>query len=513
MGKKIKKGVKGEVTQFITRTKAIRKLQLSLKDFRRLCILKGVYPREPKKKFEGNSKTYYHVKDVNYLAHEKILQTFRNIKTHMKKYKKALHRDDKDKAQRIMQSMPKYALNHLVKERYPTFADAIKDLDDPLCLVNLFSIVQAHKLHNIPNEKIQTCLRLAREFNYYVIKSQSLRKVFLSIKGIYYQAEIQGHIVNWVTPYYFTQTMPMDVDYKIMMTFLEFYETMLKFVNFKLFQSVNLVYPPKVITEVETTTDQFTYKGLDAKKIESNLTEKIAEEKYQISAEFNDNEDVKKINEKSHDTNVNLFKGLTFCCSREVPRYSLEFVILSFAGKVTWETDPDYNASKVTHVITDRDPKFVKIEKNKEYIQPQWVYDSVNSKVLLPVKDYAPGKPLPPHLSPFLSVKDDVYKPERAIEIEKLKGGEGEVLEEEKEEEDADDGMEEEYDAEEEVKKAKKQQKKEQLENVELGKLAMSRKKQKLLEKATFAKKKEQDKAVKLKEKKEKLRKMNKEGK
>lgn len=30
MGKKIKKGVKGEVSQYITRTKAIRKLQVSL---------------------------------------------------------------------------------------------------------------------------------------------------------------------------------------------------------------------------------------------------------------------------------------------------------------------------------------------------------------------------------------------------------------------------------------------------------------------------------------------------
>jgi pescadillo protein len=88
MGRKIKAGTKGNAAQYITRSNAIRKLQLPLQDFRRLCILKGVYPREPNKKAKGSDKTYFHVKDMKILEHDTLLSRFHAIKAHLKKYKK-----------------------------------------------------------------------------------------------------------------------------------------------------------------------------------------------------------------------------------------------------------------------------------------------------------------------------------------------------------------------------------------------------------------------------------------
>uniref|UniRef100_A0A670KIG5 Pescadillo ribosomal biosis factor 1 n=1 Tax=Podarcis muralis TaxID=64176 RepID=A0A670KIG5_PODMU len=240
---------RGSATNYITRNKARKKLQLSLPDFRRLCILKGIYPHEPKHKKKVNkgstaARTFYLLKDIKFLLHEPIVNKFREYKVFVRKLRKAYGKSQWNTVERLKDNKPGYRLDHIVKERYPTFIDALRDLDDALSMCFLFATFpRTGKCHV---QTIQLCRRLTVEFLNYVICSRSLRKVFLSIKGIYYQAEVMGQLVTWITPYAFSHNHPTDVDYRVMATFTEFYTTLVGFINFRLYQSINLHYPPKI---------------------------------------------------------------------------------------------------------------------------------------------------------------------------------------------------------------------------------------------------------------------------
>lgn len=107
--------------------------------YRKLCILKGIYPREPRKKPQGANKTYYFLKDIQFMLHDPIIPVLREQRSWKKKLKRAIAKQDNVKAEMLRANRPMYTLNHLIKERYPTFVDAIRDLDDALCLLHLVS--------------------------------------------------------------------------------------------------------------------------------------------------------------------------------------------------------------------------------------------------------------------------------------------------------------------------------------------------------------------------------------
>lgn len=437
-----KKYQSGEATQYITRRAAVRKLQLSLNDFRRLCIIKGVYPREPKhrrraQKGSSDIKILYHAKDIRFLLHEPIVWTLRDYKIFAKKTGRDRAIKDFRNLKRRLAQFPELKLDHIVKERYPTFIDAIKDLDDCLTLLFLFSTFPSLRL--IPREQSALCRRLTIEFLHYIIASKSLRKVFISIKGYYFQADIKGQQVTWIVPHYypFKPHSKVEVDFKVMSIFVEFYTIMLGFVNFRLYHSINMAYPPQFPAGVladseETNKDEATFVSdrIAALNFELMRTDKVQEDEEAMEMDLElleqdgDSKRVLKMKQEAQEIARlrTLFKGLKFYIGREVPREPLVILIRSFGGKVSWDSTVfagatyDEKDETITHQIVDR-PSLATQYISRDYIQPQWVFDCVNQRTLLPTNKYFIGEVLPPHLSPFVDAKRDAYIPpeERAI--------------------------------------------------------------------------------------------------
>jgi len=471
LGKKQKEGHSGTAIQYVTRGRAVRKLQVSLKDFRRLCILKGIYPREPPN--SSFQKTCYHAKDIAYLAHEPLLEKFRENKSFMKKVNKLINRKEQSLASKMYtEQKPIYSVDHLIRERYPRFKDSLADMDDALCLIHLFATLPSiARIRS--HDKGENCMRLCREWQLYVVKSRSLRKSFVSVKGIYYQAEVNGEEITWIVPHTFAQDLPSDIDFDIMATFLQFYESLVGFVMYKLYHGLGMRYPPNLnqalddsgahlesiqleylesLTSsnpppmvIEDEDEEMEAESSEDEELDEDVAKRVhtladkmkqivqdeqeEEEKMEESEDHNDeavvfadDEEAQKLEEhaKKVDLLTNIFKGFTFFLSREVPFASLEFVIRSFGGKM----NSDANSTDITHYVTDRE-NIVKANKVCEYIQPQWVYDCSNFKVLIPVARYSPGGQLPPHLSPFVNDNVTGYQPEFAKEIEQLQAAAG----------------------------------------------------------------------------------------
>ena len=104
-----------------------------------------------------------------------------------------------------------------LSHRYPTFTDAVRDIDDALCMIFLFASLPSKD--RISASLVENCSRLAAEWQLYVMRTHSLRKVFLSIKGVYYQAEVMDQQVTWLVPYQFTQNVgPLHVFVRVMVT-------------------------------------------------------------------------------------------------------------------------------------------------------------------------------------------------------------------------------------------------------------------------------------------------------
>lgn len=218
----------------------------------------------------------------------------------------------------------------------------------------------------------------------------------------------------------------------MMSIFVEFYTIMLGFVNFRLYNSLNLVYPPQFPTNLfndteESLSDEQTFVSdriaalnVDLLKVDQSVLEDEEEDlDIDLLAGDDESEKIKKLKEDALQVKKlrGLYKGLKFFINREVPREPLVFMIRCLGGKVSWDKNLftgatfDESDETITHQIVDR-PSVGKQYISRDYIQPQWVFDCVNQRLSIPTNKYFTGAVLPPHLSPFVDPnREEIYIP------------------------------------------------------------------------------------------------------
>jgi len=332
---------------------------------------------------------------------------------------------------------------------------------------------------------------LAVQFMHYCIAAKCVKRVFVSIKGIYVQVEIDGNDISWIIPHQFTTPPPSNIDFRVMLSFLELYTTVLGFVNFKLYSSLNLIYPPKALDDVFSEKSSIYYgddiyrerlESLNIQLAEVPQLEEDEEIDEELLAGDQTLEDLVQ-SRKEEEKFKNLFKECKFFLGREVPREILVLTIKSLGGEVSWSSESgvastfDETDADITHQIVDR-PSQSHQFLSRCYVQPQWVFDSINQKKLLPVDEYVAGCLLPPHLSPF--VNSEGYMPPEQVELlDRNKVAEDEAEEEPK------DGM--------------------TPEDKRLAVMAMPKKRKILYNKMVYSNKKKASAVNKLKRKREEL--------
>ncbi|KAF9606391.1 hypothetical protein IFM89_025080 [Coptis chinensis] len=87
-----------------------------------------------------------------------------------------------------------------------------------------FKVLLVLGLRFTNHEQLQHLLRLSHEWQAYISRTHSLWKTYIGVEAIYYQADVQGQKITWLTPHALQQVLFDEVDLKVMLTFLEFYE-------------------------------------------------------------------------------------------------------------------------------------------------------------------------------------------------------------------------------------------------------------------------------------------------
>ncbi|KAI5148333.1 pescadillo [Enteropsectra breve] len=359
------------VKKFVSRKLAIEKLKITGQQFNRLKILCSVYPviAPERSCFDKEKGWYYSMDDIKKIYSSDAYDTLVHNAEQKRKKDEVLKYNRTDRIHKFCEE--EYGLTALVKQKYKSFGDSLCDLGNSVRNLHYVSMLQVHDATSVLDE-----------FYDFVVAKQLLSSAFLAQRGIYFGLNIKSVVVVWQVPYP-NNTLAEVVEEKIEQQPVSYSREGLDFLDLEEFSSSD---------EENELTDLN-----DPEKLDISLM-KYAAPLHEIHTKAVLHKLTKLLH--SAEKRKGVFAGLKFNINVDYLNKEMMFVLKSEDAEIVTYDNADY-------IIAD---KVESINKNAVYVQPQYIFDCLNKKMLISPSEYFVGKTLPKHVSPFkdiLEVLDD----------------------------------------------------------------------------------------------------------
>lgn len=362
--------------KYVSRNAAVEKLKLTNKQFDRIVVIMGIYPfiAENRNCYDKTEGWYYRIDDIKRIFYSEAYEVLQRNKIKENKRNNLIKIKQLERAARIVDE--EFNLVDLVKQKYESLGSSIDDLGNTV-----------KNLYLIDMLKIDDSKKELNEFEEFVTERSLLNKAFLSKKGIYFGINIEKIIVFWMVPYP-SQNLSDIVEEKkdVPVPTKEFDFDFLDFGSFEEEKELEEIKDPNNPDKFDISLLKYAFPLL-------KIHLKLMLHKFRIMYPA----DQAKKSE--------LFQNKKFCININSIPDQISFVIRNGGGIVVGADDAEIVITESVDVI----------EKDKIYVQPQYVFDCINQSKLLPTEEYTVGKELPPHNSPFPNIIDTID--ERALRV------------------------------------------------------------------------------------------------
>lgn len=359
--------------KFVSRKKAIEKLNLTEKRFDKLTVIIGIYPviKKDRNCYDKSEDWYYKIDDIKRIFYSEAYHTSnQNLKIQSKR-DKFMKMQQLERAAKLLDEETDFV--GLVKQKYESLSHSIDDIGNTLR--NLY-LIDMLAIDNVNSE--------LKRFEEFIAQRGLLNKAFMSKKGIYFGFTIQNIIVCWLVPYPGSDLKGIvEEKHEVPVQAQEYDFDFLDFGSFDDEDEEN---------DVETLVDPN-----DPNKKDISLL-KYAAPLLTIHLKLVLHKLGILLVSEDHKKKPGIFKNMKFHVDIKSIADQIAFIIRNEEGLLCSFEEADIVVTEAVESILP----------GKAYLQPQYVFDCLNSLQVLNQDPYVVGKVLPVHQSPFPNALDTI---------------------------------------------------------------------------------------------------------